>query len=370
MDKNKKWRLILGNTDENQENDLLSKQELGMDKVLEALYQSDRKGGLGRSAPNVNRWLGDIRKYFPTPIVQIMQKDAFENLNLKQMLLEKELLESVVPDVQLAATLLTLSKALPEESKESARWVIRQVVEALEKKLKNKMRASIKGSLNRLVNNRNPKLNEIDWHKTIRKNLKHYQQKEKIIIPEKLAGYGKKGQKLKHIILLQDQSGSMAASVVHSGVMAAIMASLSSIKTQMIAFDTSVVDLTPYLHDPVELLLATQLGGGTDIEQAICYIEPFITRPSDTIVVLISDLYEGGNKEVLLQRIKQIKASGVQFISLLALDDEGTPSYDREIAAHLTQMKIPCFVCTPMEFPNVMEAAISGQPIQKRGMKQ
>lgn len=357
----------MGNTNLEEAEVALSKEELGIDRVLEALYQSNKKGGLGSSSPNVNRWLGDIRKYFPTPIVQIMQKDALENLNLKQMLLEKELLESVVPDVQLAATLLTLSKALPEESKESARWVIRQVVEALEKKLRNKMRESITGSLNRLVNNRNPKLNEIDWHKTIRKNLKTYQQKEKIIIPEKLVGYGKKGRKLKHIILLQDQSGSMASSVVHAGVMAGIMASLPSIKTEMVAFDTSVVDLTSYLHDPVELLLATQLGGGTDIEKAIRYIEPLITRPTDTIVVLISDLYEGGNKNILLQRIKRIKELGVQFISLLALDDDGTPAYDREIAQALAQMDIPCFACTPMEFPDVMEAAITNRPIKKKG---
>lgn len=359
MDKCTKWRLILGETEALDEEVLLTREEQGMDKVLEALYQSNKKGGLGRSSPNVNRWLGDIRKYFPTPVVQVMQKDALENLNLKRMLLEKELLESVVPDVQLAATLLTLSQALPEESKETARWVVRQVVEALEKKLKNKMHSAIKGSLSRLTNNRNPKLNEIDWHKTIRKNLRNYQQKEKIIIPEKLVGYGKKGRQLKHIILLQDQSGSMASSVVHAGVMASIMASLQSLKTEMIAFDTAVVDLTPYLHDPVELLLATQLGGGTDIEKAIRYIQPRITRPSDTIVVLISDLFEGGNKRSLLERIRNIKEAGVQFISLLALDDDGTPAYDREIAHFLTQMDIPCFACTPMAFPDIIEEAIS-----------
>ncbi len=366
MNKETKWRLILGDVEESEEKTNLSKEEQGMDRVLEALYQSNRTRGLGSSSPNINRWLGDIRKYFPTPIVQIMQKDALENLGLKQMLLEKELLESVVPDVQLAATLLTLSKVLPEESKESARWVIRQVVEALEKKLRNKLQASIKGSLNRLVHNPRPRLNEIDWHKTIRKNLKHFQQKEKIIIPEKLVGYGKKGQQLKHIILLQDQSGSMASSLVHAGVMASIMASLSSIRTNMIAFDTSVVDLTPLLHDPVELLLGTQLGGGTDIDQAIRYIRPMVTRPADTILVLISDLYESGNKNSLIRSIKELKDSGARFISLLALDDDGTPSYDRDVAHALTQMDIPCFACTPLAFPGVMAAAIEGREITRR----
>ena len=327
----KKWRLILGKkSEQKKEGEIsLSKEEKGMDNVLEALYESERRKGLGSSSPNVNRWLGDIRKYFPSSVVQLMQKDALENLGLDRMLLEPELLQSIEADVNLVATILSLKKVIPKKTKATAREVVQKVVRELEKKLHNPMREAIKGSLNKAVRNRNPKLNEIDWHKTIRANLKHYQKKYKTIIPERLIGYGKKGQALKRVILLIDQSGSMASSIVYASVLGAIMASIRSLKTHLVVFDTSVVDLTNELHDPVDLLFGTQLGGGTDINRAVAYAEKLIQNPADTILVLISDLFEGGNENELLQRAASIKSSGVQFISLLALDDKGAPMYSR-----------------------------------------
>ena len=194
-----------------------------MDQVLDALYDSERKGGLGSSSPNVNRWLGDIRKYFPASVVQVMQRDAYEKLGLQQMLLEPELLESVEADINLVATILSLNKIMPSKTKDTARKVVKKVVDELRKKLQNPMREAIQGSLNRAVRNRRPKLNEIDWHRTIRANLRHYQHDLKAIIPEQIIGYGRKGQALKHVILLVDQSGSMATSVVYSGIFGAIM---------------------------------------------------------------------------------------------------------------------------------------------------
>jgi len=275
-----------------------------MDGVLEQLYddEGDKKKGLGGSSPKVNRWLGDIRKYFPKTVVQIMQKDAFERLNIEKMLLEPEFLESVEPDVSLVGTLLSLNKVLPEKTKDTARKVIKKVVEELEKKLTNPMREAVIGSINRAVRNRRPKLKEINWPKTIKANLKHYQKDLETIIPETLIGYGKKGQALKKVILLVDQSGSMATSVVYASVFGAILASLKSVKTHIVVFDTAVVDLTEELHDPVELLFGTQLGGGTDINKALTYAENFIQNPSDTIVFLISDLFEGGNEQALIKR--------------------------------------------------------------------
>ena len=215
-----------------------------------------------------------------------------------------------------------------------------------------------------MVRNRRPKHNEIDWNRTIRQNLKHYQSEYKTIIPEQLFGYGKKGQALREVILLIDQSGSMGPSVVYSSIFGAVMASLRSLKTHLIAFDTSVVDLTEELHDPVDLLFAVQLGGGTDINQAIAYAEKLIHNPSDTIFVLISDLFEGGNEQDLIRRIARIKTSGAQFISLLALNDKGAPSYDRGVAAKLAAMDIPAFACTPDQFPGLMASAIQKEEVR------
>lgn len=361
----KKWRLILGQQADPEGKMGLDKSLQGIDNTLEALYDSDRKGGLGSSSPNVNRWLGDIRKYFPTSVVQLMQKDALDRLNLEQMLLEPELLESVEADIHLVATLLSLNKVLPNKTRETAREVVRKVVEELEKKLRLPLQEAIKGSLNRAIRNRRPKFNEINWLHTLKANLKHYQPELKAVIPEHLIGYGRKGQHLREVILLLDQSGSMATSVVYAGILACVMASLRSLKTRMVVFDTSVADLTEELNDPVDLLFATQLGGGTDINRALAYVEPFIERPTDTILVLISDLYEGGNEREMLRRVSSMAASGLNFISLLALSDEGAPSYDREIAAAFAGMDIPTFACTPNQFPSLMASAIKREDIRQ-----
>ena len=360
----KKWRLILGKQADPEGELSLEGGVAGMDNALEALYNNERKGGLGASSPNVNRWLGDIRKYFPVSVVQVMQKDAVERLNLHQLLLEPELLQMVEPDVSLVATLLSLNKVMPSKTKETATVVIKKVVEELEKKLRNPLRQAVEGALNRSVRNRRPRFNEIDWHRTIRMNLKHYQPDYQTIIPEHLTGHGRKGHSLKHIILLADQSGSMAASVVYAGVMGAILASLRSVKTHFVAFDTAVADLTAGLSDPVDLLFGVQLGGGTDINKALGYAQTLVQSPADTIMVLISDLYEGGNPDEMLKKAASLVASGVNLIALLALDDQGAPSHDKAMASKLASLEIPAFTCTPDQFPALMEAAINRRDLQ------
>lgn len=353
-----RWRLILGRQADPEGGVPLRARAQGIDKVLEALYDSGRQAGLGSSSPNVNRWLGDIRRYFPTPVVQLLQRDALRRLGLERMLLEPELLEAIEPDVHLAGAILSLNKAMPDQTRETARMVIRRIVEQLEKRLGNPLRQAIRGSLDRSARNRRPRLNEVDWRRTIRANLKHYQPELKAIIPEQIFGFGRKRACLKDIILLADQSGSMASSVVYAGILACIMASLRSLRTHLIAFDTSVADLTPHLNDPVDLLFATQLGGGTDIAKALAYARPLIQRPNDTIFVLISDLYEGGREEDMLERAAAIKTSGAQFIALLALNDQGAPAYNKQLAGQLAGLDIPAFACTPDQFPGLMAAAI------------
>ncbi|MCL4153166.1 UNVERIFIED_CONTAM: hypothetical protein GTU68_040419 [Idotea baltica] len=293
-----------------------------------------------------------------------MQKDAMERLGLSRMLLEPELLESVEADVELVATLISLNQVIPAKTKDTARKVVAKVVEELERKLKLPLIQTLKGALNKSIQTRRPKWNEIDWHRTIQANLKHYQPKYKTIIPEKQFGYGRKGGALKEIILCVDQSGSMASSVVYASVFGAVLASMRSLKTHMVAFDTSVVELTENLHDPVELLFGVQLGGGTDIHKALTYCQQLIRRPKDTILVLISDLFEGGSVSRLINKATEIKSSGVQVITLLALNDEGKPFYHQEVAQAFTELEIPTFGCTPDIFGELMAAAISGREIR------
>jgi hypothetical protein len=370
----RRWRLVLGK-DANESLcgsggegagsglDSLMGADLGMDNVLEALYNSERQAGLGASSPNVARWLGDIRTYFPTSSVQVMQKDALERLNLTQMLLEPEMLETVEADVHLVANLLSLSRVIPEKTKDTARRVVRKVVEELERKLTNPMIQAVRGSLNRAVRNYRPRPNEINWDRTIRANLKNYLPERRTIIAERLVGHGHKRSSLRDIVLCVDQSGSMGTSVVYSGIFGAVLATIRAVSTRMIVFDTSVVDLTEDLQDPVDLLFGVRLGGGTDINRALAYCQGIISRPNQTILVLITDLYEGGDRMQMLRRAAELVASGVQVICLLALNDQGAPIYDQHNAQVLAGLGIPSFACTPDLFPDLMAAAIQKQDL-------
>lgn len=362
----RRWRLVLGGNNADGTSCKLSKDDLEMDSVLGALYgngtgndNQERKAGLGNSSPKVTRWLGDIRKYFPTNVVQVMQKDAIERLNLKQLLLEPEVLQTIEPDVNLVAQLVELGSVIPEKTKETARIVIKKVLDELEKKLATPTRNAVIGSLNKAIRNNRPKYNEINWNLTIKKNLKHYQHEYKTIIPEHLVGYGRKRSALRDIIICIDQSGSMATSVVYSSIFGAVLASIKAVSTKMVVFDTSVVDLTEKLSDPVDVLFGVQLGGGTDINQALKYCQGLITKPEETILILISDLYEGSSYEKVLNTAKSIVNSGVNFITLLALNDDGSGIFDKNCASDFTKAGIPSFACTPNLFPDLMATAIN-----------
>ncbi|MBB2940275.1 Mg-chelatase subunit ChlD, partial [Amycolatopsis bartoniae] len=292
------------------------------------------------------------------------QRDAMDRLGLRQLLLEPELLESVQPDVHLVGTLLSLNKAIPERSRETARAVVRKVVEDLEKRLAQPTRQAVTGALHRANRTSRPRPSDIDWNRTILANLKHYQPEHHTVVPERLVGYGRRlPQVSRRIVLCLDQSGSMAGSVVYASVFGAVLASVRSLRTQVIAFSTEVADLTESVTDPVELLFGVQLGGGTDINAALAYCQGRIEAPRDTVLVLISDLFEGGDEQEMRQRARALRADGVQVVCLLALDDEGAPAYDHDNAVALAELGIPAFACTPDRFPDLMAAAIQRQDL-------
>ncbi len=363
----RRWRLILGEA----AGFPLAGVDLGMDSVLEALYDApDRGGGLGPSCPNVARWLGDIRKYFPAGVVRVIQADAMERLNLRQMLLEPETLQALVPDVNLVATLVSLKNVIPARTRDTARLVVRRVCDDLERRIANQMLQAVMGSLNRAARNRRPRISEIDWDRTIRANLRHYQPAYRTIIPVNRIGHGRKRRSLKEIILCVDQSGSMAASVVYSSIFAAVLATLQAVQTHFVVFDTNVVDLTDQLADPVEVLFGTQLGGGTDINKALAYCQSLVRAPDETVLVLISDLHEGGITKEMMRRAKAITESGVTMVALLALSDAGTPAYHHQNATALASLGVPSFACTPDAFPQLMATALQRQDIGEWAARQ
>jgi Mg-chelatase subunit ChlD len=283
------------------------------------------------------------------------------------MLLEPELLETVQPDVHLAATLLSLSKVMPERARDPAMQLVRQVVRDIESRLARRIETAVTGALHRAARGGRPRrAADIDWNRTIRMNLRHYLPDRRVIVPERLAGYARKQQSVaRDIIICLDQSGSMATSAVYAGVFGSVLASLRALRTSVVAFSTEVIDLTEQLADPVDVLFGVQLGGGTDINRALAYCEGLITRPSDTVLILISDLFEGGDNDQMLRRCAAFAGSGVQVIALLALSDDGAPAHDADNAAALAELGIPAFACTPDAFPDLLAAAIERRPLPR-----
>ncbi len=363
-ERDRRWQLVLGADNASE----LSEADRRLDRALSGLYnareagdgKAAKRGGLNASRPNVARWLGDIREFFPSCVVQVMQKDALDRLGLKQMMLEPEFLATLEADVHLVADLIALRAAMPDKTKDTARLVVAKVVRQLMEKLEAKTVECIRGALNKQKRTNRPRFNDIDWPRTVTKNLQHWQEKYRTVIPERLVGYGRQTRRanLEDVILCVDQSGSMGTSVVYSSIFSAVMASIPAVATRLVVFDTSVVDLTEDLKDPVEVLFGIQLGGGTDINQALAYCERLVTEPSKTHLILISDLIEGGDQSQMLGRAQALVTAGVNVIVLLALNDDGRPSYDANHAAALAAMGCPVFACTPDQFPDLMATAL------------
>lgn len=367
QERERRWRLALGGEEE-----ALEEPDRRLSRALTALYgDGDEtgkrgRGGLGRSAPSVATWMGDIRRYFPAPVVQIVQRDAFERLGLKRMLLEPEFLAAVEADVNLVADLVTLRSVMPEKTRAIAREVIGKVVAALMERLERRTAEALRGAVNRARRTSRPRFADIDWPRTIQANLQHYQPELRTVVPQRLVGFQRQQRRivdLDEVVLCVDQSGSMATSVVYASIFSAVMASLPVVKTRLVCFDTAVLDLTDELADPVEVLFGVQLGGGTDIAQAVEYCAQRIERPTKSHLVLISDLYEGGSRDSLLARLTALIGAGVNVIVLLALSDTGRPSFDTTLAGEVAALGAPVFACTPDQFPDLMAAALRREDV-------
>ena len=234
-------------------------------------------------------------------------------------------------------------------------------------RLEKKTTEAIRGAINRSARTNRPRFGDIDWPRTIHANLRHYQAEYQTIVPEKLIGFLRQQRRitdLDEVTLCVDQSGSMATSVVYSSIFAAVLASIPSVRTKLVCFDTAIIDLTEDLEDPVQVLFGVQLGGGTDINRAVAYCEDRIERPTKSHLILITDLMEGGDAGALIARLTALKGSGVNVIVLLALTDTGQPYYDKDMAAKVSALGIPVFACTPDQFPGLMATALRREDIQ------
>lgn len=365
-----KWRLILGKNSDNHisfsgsYSDSISYEN--MEETLDYLYSMEfgdslmRTGGQGSSKLYVAEWIEKVRKLFPKKTVEILEKQALEHFNLSELLTDKKVLEKMEPNTALLKTILQFKHLMKNDVINEAKRIIKKVVDELTEKLHTEIRKSLLGKLNRNMPSNVKSIKNLDIKRTIHRNLKNYDVKNKQIVLKNVYFNSRIKRFNKwNIIIAVDESGSMLDSVIYSAVMAGIFAKLPMIDTKLIIFDTEIVDLSGYIDDPVEVLMGMQLGGGTDIGKAISYCESLCSNPYETIIVTVTDLYEGGNVKTLLKTCADIIGSGSKMIFLTALDSDANPAYDKNIGQKLADMGAFVGAMTPEQLGDYIGKMIS-----------
>ena len=356
-----RWRLGLGKNAQ-QQISLTGSRLLRIDDALDFLYGRERgedvrdpQGGLGESQPTVAHWLSEVRPLFPQETAEILQRHALDRYQLTELLSDREVLERMEPNQALLETVLSLKHMMKGPVLDTARRIVQKVAARLTEKMQNDIRRSALGKLDRSSRSTVRSLRNLDVQRTIRKNLAHYDTQAQRLVLEQIYFNGRiKRYNPWRVVLAVDESGSMLSSVIHSAVMAGIFAKLPMLDTRLVIFDTSVVDLSGYVDDPVETLMSIQLGGGTDIAKALAYCEGLIFSPHRTMVVLVSDLCEGGHRKNLYGVCHDIIESGAKLIALTALDENAAPAYDRSVAEALAGMGAYVGAMTPAKLADFM----------------
>lgn len=368
-----RWRLILGSFAKNQISfNKESAMENGiscmdLEEVLDFLYNREqgedvrKKGGTGGSNLTAATWITRIRKLFPKETVEILERHALDNYGMTELVTDREVLERLEPNQELLKTVLQLKHLMKGDVLDTARRIVRKVAEEIAAKLNQDIRRSMLGKIDRNAGSHVPSIRNLDIKKTISKNLKHYDTENKRLMLEQVY-FNSRTKKYSQwrVIIAVDESGSMLDSVIHSAVMAGIFAKLPMMDTRLVIFDTQVVDLSANLDDPVATLMSIQLGGGTYIAGALQYCETLIENPHKTMVVLVSDLCEGGSLHGLLGVGRGIIESGAKLICLTALDMDANPSYDRHTAQLLADLGAHVGAMTPEALGDFMGRLMNG----------
>ena len=381
-----RWRLILGESSQQALGEMcegglsLTDEQAQMDEALATLYGDAESPEItkdqwkekqvgphgvhkGRSMPKVARWLDQIRNFFPNDVVVLLQHDAIDRYDMKELLFEPEVLANVEPSLDMAAAVLELQNLVPEKAKAAARELVERVVEDLRRRLETDFVKAVRGSLDKNEHSPFRSLANLDWPRTIQRNLKNYNETLGTIIPEQMSFYSRRYRQNEwNVIIAMDQSGSMHSSLIYGGIMGAILASLPAVETHVVAFNhDEVVDLTELCDDPVDLLFGVKLDGAEDYWMATSYCERFMHTPAKTLYVIIGDLYDTSpNEKRFVNRMAHLLESGVRAVTLLAISDQGQPSYNEALANKLNRLGMPCFGCVPDRLPDLLEAVLKG----------
>lgn len=366
-ERKQRWRLVMGPGSEQACGDCLSGEDEARDRALGFLYDREygrgrnvrgragqseqRSGGLGDSQLDVPQWINEVHTLFPKRTIERIEKDALERYQLEELMTNEDVLQRAQPNMTLLKAVLRTKHLMNERVLATARVLVKRVVEELMEKLAREVRNPFLGAIDRRRRSSLKIAKNFDIESTIRRNLKHFDPEQKRLTIETPYFYSRVRRQTDRwqIIVLVDQSGSMAESVIHSAICAAIFHGIKALKTHVVAFDTQIVDMTEDCHDPVAMLMKVQLGGGTDIGGALAYGAGLITNPRRTIVVLITDFFEGGPVQQLFAVTKRLVESGATLLGLAALDAQANPTYDKDVAQRMVALGAHVAAMTPGE---------------------
>ena len=369
----RRWRLVLGEaSDAALEESRLGPDDLARDAALSWLYDREKglrerdvrpgrgsaghdgegvdpRGGRGRSALTVPEWIQAVHRLFPRSSVERLEKDAVDRYRIEELVTDPEVLRRVEPSVTLLEAILRTKHLMDDHVLALARALVRRVVDQLVDALAREVRQGFSGAVDRHRSTTHRVSRNFDARRTVRANLAHWSAAEQRLYirrPRFLARTRRHAARWQ-VVLLVDQSGSMDRSLIHAAVSAACFWGLPALRTHLVLFDTSVVDATERVSDPVELLMRAQLGGGTDIGAAVAYASSLIVAPRRALVVLITDFFEGGDPDALVREVHRLVEQGTQVLGLAALDTEAHPSYDRDLARRLVDVGAHVAAMTP-----------------------
>ena len=364
-----RWRILLGEPAEAACGGL-SGDAAAADAAMEWLYGRDpergqrgeRSAGLGLSALSTPDWINDIHRLFPKEVIERLERDAVERFGIDEVVTNLEVLERIEPSESLLRAVLHTKHLMNPEVLAAARRLVAEVVRRIMEKLVTEVRQAFSGTRDRRRRSQVKVARNFDFKQTLAANLHRYDPARRRLYLETpiFNSRTRRHAEAWDIVLLIDQSGSMVDSVIHSAVMAACLWQLPGMRTHLVAFDTEVVDLTADVSDPVELLMKVQLGGGTDIARAVAYAQSLVNQPSRSIVVLVSDFFEGGSPGELVQRVKALNEGGTKVLGLAALDAQAEPAYDREMAARLVAVGAQVGAMTPGQLAGWLAEKVQG----------
>ncbi len=319
-----------------------------VDQEREKKGEQDKAGGTGGSQLSVPKWITKVRKLFPKSTVEILERHALDKYQMRDLLTDKEVLEKMSPNMDLLKTVLQMKHLMKGEVLETARTIVAKVVGELREKLESQVRLSFFGKIDRNKASTVKSIRNLDFKRTVRQNLKNWDAKNNRLVVERMYFHGRvKRFTPWDFIISVDQSGSMLDSAIHSAIMAGIFASLPQLRLKLNVFDTNVVDLSDHLDDPVQTLMSFQLGGGTNIQKALAYCESLLETPQRSIVVMVTDLYEGGGYAQMYARASSIIESGAKLLLLTSLDADAEPFYDRQAAEKMRELGAEVGAMTP-----------------------